>query len=192
MNSAERTSHRYHLWSILDPIIQCQIPPNGFRTRLRWFTKPWNGIWQLQKVDMKHHESSKLHNKNYPSCKYTLVKVDGATPKRLRFVRGYDKPIYGSCAIHIPGGTGPAGIAKDLHRKSPGIYPGANFTSKPQAGPRGADIAHSSSCCPSCGGKYPVKTMGDKLMGDKLTESIKYRFQTSWKFQCMFTCPRSM
>ena len=141
---------------------------------------------------MKHHESSKLHNKNYPSCKYTLVKVDGATPKRLRFVRGYDKPIYGSCAIHIPGGTGPAGIAKDLHRKSPGIYPGANFTSKPQAGPRGADIAHSSSCCPSCGGKYPVKTMGDKLMGDKLTESIKYRFRMSWKFQCMFTCPRSM
>ena len=28
---------------------------------------------------------------------YTVVKVDGATPKRWRFVRGHDKPIHGSC-----------------------------------------------------------------------------------------------
>ena len=27
---------------------------------------------------------------------YTVVKVDGATPKRWRFVRGHDKPIHGS------------------------------------------------------------------------------------------------
>ena len=35
---------------------------------------------------------------------YTIVKVDGATPKRWRFVRGHDKPIHGSCAIYFPGG----------------------------------------------------------------------------------------
>ena len=35
---------------------------------------------------------------------YTVVKVDGATPKRWRFVRGHDKPIHGSCAIYFPGG----------------------------------------------------------------------------------------
>ena len=27
-----------------------------------------------------------------------------ATPKRWQFVRGYDKPIHGSCAIYFPGG----------------------------------------------------------------------------------------
>ena len=35
---------------------------------------------------------------------YTVVKVDGATPKRWRFVRSHDKPIHGSCAIYFPGG----------------------------------------------------------------------------------------
>ncbi len=35
---------------------------------------------------------------------YTVVKVDGATPKRWRFVRGYDTSIHGSCAIYFPGG----------------------------------------------------------------------------------------
>ena len=34
---------------------------------------------------------------------YTVVKVDGATPKRC-LVRGHDKPIHGSCAIYFPGG----------------------------------------------------------------------------------------
>ena len=28
---------------------------------------------------------------------YTVVKVNGATPKRWRFVRGHDKPIHRSC-----------------------------------------------------------------------------------------------
>jgi len=38
---------------------------------------------------------------------YTVEKVDGATPKRWLgkdLVRGYDKPIPGSCAIYFPGG----------------------------------------------------------------------------------------
>ena len=38
-----------------------------------------------------------------PMKKYTVVKVDGATPKRWRFVRDHDKPIHGSCAIYFPG-----------------------------------------------------------------------------------------
>ena len=33
-----------------------------------------------------------------------MLKVDGTTPKMWRFVRGHDKPIYGSCAIYFPGG----------------------------------------------------------------------------------------
>ena len=32
------------------------------------------------------------------------MKVDGATPKRWRIVRGHDKPIHGGCAIYFPGG----------------------------------------------------------------------------------------
>ena len=35
---------------------------------------------------------------------YTIVKVDGATPKKGGLVRGYDKPIHGSCAIYFPAG----------------------------------------------------------------------------------------
>ena len=35
---------------------------------------------------------------------YTVVKVDGATPKRWRFVKGHGKPIHGSCAIYFLGG----------------------------------------------------------------------------------------
>ena len=30
--------------------------------------------------------------------------ADGASPKRWRKVRGYDKPIHGSCGIYFPGG----------------------------------------------------------------------------------------
>ena len=32
------------------------------------------------------------------------MKVDGATSKRWRFARGYNKAIHGSCAIYFPGG----------------------------------------------------------------------------------------
>ena len=32
---------------------------------------------------------------NFWSQNYTVVKVDGATPKRWRFVRGHDKPVHG-------------------------------------------------------------------------------------------------
>ena len=32
---------------------------------------------------------------------YTVVKVDGATPKRW-LSKGHDKPIHGSCAIYFP------------------------------------------------------------------------------------------
>lgn len=35
------------------------------------------------------------------SWENTLVKVDGATPQRWRFLRGYDKPIHRSCAIYF-------------------------------------------------------------------------------------------
>ena len=38
-----------------------------------------------------------------PSTNYTVVKVDGATPKG-GLARGHDKPIHGSCAIYFPGG----------------------------------------------------------------------------------------
>ena len=34
---------------------------------------------------------------------YTVVKVDGATPKG-GLGRGHDKPIHGSCAIYFLGG----------------------------------------------------------------------------------------
>ena len=34
---------------------------------------------------------------------YTLLKVDGATPKG-GLERGHDKPMHGSCAIYFPGG----------------------------------------------------------------------------------------
>ena len=34
---------------------------------------------------------------------YTVVKVDGATPKRW-LNKGHDKPIHGSGAIYFPGG----------------------------------------------------------------------------------------
>ena len=34
---------------------------------------------------------------------YTVVKVDGATPRGL--VRDHDKPIHGGCAIYFPGGV---------------------------------------------------------------------------------------
>ena len=44
---------------------------------------------------------------------YTVVKVDGATPKRWRFVRGHDKPIHGSCAIYFPGGINEAEEKRD-------------------------------------------------------------------------------
>ena len=36
---------------------------------------------------------------------YTVVKVDGTTPKRYSLVRGHDKAIHGSCAIYFPGGV---------------------------------------------------------------------------------------
>ena len=38
-----------------------------------------------------------------PKC-YTVVKVDGATPKRWISFRGHYKPIHRSCAIYFPGG----------------------------------------------------------------------------------------
>ena len=50
-------------------------------------------------------------NQTTPSLKckrhrymYTIVKVDGATPKRWLRIRGHDKPIHGICAIYFPGG----------------------------------------------------------------------------------------
>ena len=35
---------------------------------------------------------------------YTVVKIDGATPKKGGLVRGYDKQMHGSCAIYFSGG----------------------------------------------------------------------------------------
>lgn len=35
---------------------------------------------------------------------YTVVKVEGAAPKRWRLVRGQDKPIHASCSIYFPCG----------------------------------------------------------------------------------------
>ncbi len=45
-----------------------------------------------------------IYNHLEVSYLYTIVKVDGATPERWRFVRGHDKPIHGSCAIIFSGG----------------------------------------------------------------------------------------
>ena len=38
---------------------------------------------------------------SFPDMFYTMVKVDGATPKRWRFVRGHDKPRLMGVASHL-------------------------------------------------------------------------------------------
>ena len=42
--------------------------------------------------------------KQFCRCNYTVVTVNGTTPKRWLLVRGHDKAIQGSCAIYFPNG----------------------------------------------------------------------------------------
>ncbi len=86
-------------------------PPKRLDTH--WCTPPkssWTGsrvrVWSDQLISFKQlgRSASWEAGNRKGSPNDTVVKVYGATPKFGGLVRGYDKPIHGSCAIYFPGG----------------------------------------------------------------------------------------
>ena len=55
--------------------------------------------WTINRQDLQPSKTVFLLLRS--SKNYTVVKVDAATPKRWRFVRGYDKPILMGVASHL-------------------------------------------------------------------------------------------
>ena len=61
--------------------------------------------WVISNLDIQlQHRSTEVRYGWLLKHTYTVVKVDGATPKR-RLVRGHHKPIHGICAIYFLGGV---------------------------------------------------------------------------------------
>ena len=76
----------FHSWEFLSHQLTFVYLFNCFLGKV-WYTNP-----------------AQFNQRSPKSSICTVAKVDVATPTRWRFVRGHDKPIYRSYAVHFPGG----------------------------------------------------------------------------------------